>query len=397
MALPFSFSINTSPTGGQLDADLAALGAMGVISCASAGTNTITLTPNANQPDVPVYVNASLFSFAGPNNSSGPVNALVGALSPLPVYVPSGVQANSGDISGGSPYIVMFLSALNSGNGGFQIVSSVPATGAVAAGLGSAKGLAVTNNVSTPSTKIKVTALQAILVNGTGVPIFLSGASAPNVVIDLTTVGANGMDTGSRPTSGWVYCYLISTGALTAGLATITAPGSGNPSLPSGYLYFAFVGAMYCDGSQNLLRSLQQGRTGQYQIASATNTATVPISANGIKGTYSATSPTLSAITVAGNTGTVPLTAGEIIVTAANKWKNGNLSNLIVAPSTAWGGTNNGPEGSAGQIYPVFLLNLTAASVQATMVLESTAIGVASDATGAAVATLGWRDYYVNA
>ncbi len=107
----------------------------------------------------------------------------------------------------------------------------------------------ITNNSGTPNTKIDITAGTSVLVTTAGLPKFLSSVA---VTIDLTTTGANGMDTGSRPTSGWVYTYVISNGSVTAGLATATSPTAGSPSYPSGYIYAAYAGAMYCDGSQNL-------------------------------------------------------------------------------------------------------------------------------------------------
>ena len=397
MALPFSFSTNTSPTGGQLDSDLAALGAMGIISSASVGTNSITLTPNPNQPDVSVYNNLAQFSFAAPNNSTGPVTLQVSSLSPLPVYLPSGVQANTGDISSGSPYVVVFLSALNSSLGGFQIVSSIPSSGVAPAALGVAKGLVVVNNVSTPNTKITITSLQAVLSTSSGTPILLSGASAPNVTIDLTTFGANGMDVGSRPTSGWVYCYLISTGAATAGLASATSPTSAGPTLPSGYIYSMYVGAMYCDASKNLLRSKQQGRTSGFQVTLGTNTGTYPIMASGTAGTFDSSSPALIAVTATGNSGKFPLTAGECNVVVSNNWKNNTSSAVLVTGSSQMTGSNNGPAGSNGQIFPVYLPSTIVPGANAWILLESASIYWCSSQLGGAIGAQGWRDYYVNA
>lgn len=389
MALPYSFSNNTSPTGGQLDSDLAAIAAMGVISGVVTGTNALVFTPNSNQPAVTVYVNYSLFSFIAAANSTNSVTLQVGSLSPLNVYKPGGSQAGNGDLSSGAPYLAMFLSSLNSGAGGFQIISSLPASAATPVSLGSARDLYIVNNSGTPNTKIDITATAATLVTSGGTPIFIA---SPSVTIDLTTTGANGMDVGSRPTSGWVYLYLISNGSVTAGLASATSPTSGGPTYPSGYIYSYFAGAMYCDGSQNLKRIKQYGNRAWYSLVASTNTAIPPNIVNGAGGTFSTTSPTLTTASV---TGVVPLTASAIVIGVTNGYGGGTLGNVIVAPNTAWGGTNNGPEGSAGNVYPVYLPNANHGNIQATMQLESTNIAYATANSGAGISCLGWIDNWV--
>lgn len=399
MALPNTFANETSPNMQELDENFLAVANMGKWATTATGTNAITLTPTADQPAVAAYTNGQKFSFTGPNNSSGSVTLQVNAIGLLPLYKPDGTQAGSGTIASGSYYEIVYLSALNSSAGGFLIVSAVPSSTVAPLALGMCRGLVVTNNAAVPSTKIDITANQALLVTTGGTPLLLISGTAPSVTIDLTTTGANGMDTGARPTSGWVYCYLISTGSVTAGLATATSPTAGGPTMPGGYSYSVYVGAMYCDASQNLLRSSQNGRTAQYKVTTSTNTAVVPPIANGTAGTWSTTSPVLAAVTVTGNSGVVPLTAGEIHVTATNFWKAGALALLVVAPNTAWGGTNNGPQGSAGQIYPIHLSNNASQIVQgaAWITLEAATIAWASTGAGAAIGCVAWRDYYVNA
>ena len=396
MALPYSFSNNTSPTGVQLDADLAALGNMGIWNCSSSGTNAIALTTTANQPAVAAYTDRQRFQFVAAANSTGSVTVAVNSLAALPLYLITGTQAASGDVTIGTPYEIIYLSALNSGGGGFQIFSAVPSSAAVAVANGYSKGLTITNNSGTPTTKIDIAAGYTCLVTTGGTPKFLSSFSA---TIDLTTTGANGMDTGSRPTSGWVYLYEINNGSVSAGLATATSPTAGLPNpFPGGYSYFNFVGAMYCDGSQNLLRTYQRGRAAQYQITASTNTALIPIIGNGAAGSFSNNSPTLASVTVAGNGQVVPLTAGAIKVVVYNNWKNGTGASVLVAPNTGWGGTNNGPVGSVGQVFPLYLNSASSSTgIVGEIVLESTAIAWCSSASGGAIGCQGWTDYWAGA
>lgn len=389
MALPTVFANATTATGQELDDDFNAVGATGSIRSVASGTNTITLVPIANSPAVTAYGTGYplRFGFVAAVTSTGSVTARINALTFLKVYLPSGVQAGSGDILTGVYYEVVYVSSYDSGSGGWVITSALP-TGSIVE-IGNTRNLNIANNSGTPSTKIDITATSAILATSAGTPLLASSAS---VTIDLTTVGANGMDTGGRPTSGWVYLYLISNGSATAGLASATSPTVGSPSFPSGYIYSTYVGAMYCDGSQNLLRSRQRGNRAQYVVVASTNTAICPVIANGVAGTYSATTPTLAAVTVTGNSGKVPLTAAIIVINASNAYGSGSLSNVIIAPNTAWGGTNNGPAGSAGQIYPCYLPNTAGHLQQLQLMLEAATIAWAADAAGGGISCGGWFD-----
>lgn len=391
MALPASFSNNTSPTGVQLDNCLLALGAMAVQLCTATGTNTITLTPNANQPTVSAYVSQQFFAFTAVNSSSGPVTLQVLALAALPLYLPGGAQADNGSITNGTPYLIQYLASLNSGSGGFQILSAVPAINTAPAALASFRGLTVKNNSSTPNTKVDIAASLAVLTTTGGTPKLISAFTG---TCDLTTTGANGMDTGARPTSGWVYLYAINNGSTNATLGTLTSPTAGLPSpFPGGYSNYGFVGAMYCDGSQNLRRSTQVGRFFSYTLSPATNTAVTPNIANGLANTYSATSPVLGNVSV---TSVVPLTAGVISLALYNTYNGGANNSVLVAPNTGWGGTNTGSNGAAGT--GIYELNSSSTTTgEASFPLESTNIAWASSGAGGAVSCYGFTDYYVNA
>jgi hypothetical protein len=86
MSLPFAFTGNVTPTGEQLDADLAALGALTPIPCTVSGTNTISLTPIGNVPNVAAYANYGQFSGVAAATNTGAVTVAVGSLAPLAVY-----------------------------------------------------------------------------------------------------------------------------------------------------------------------------------------------------------------------------------------------------------------------------------------------------------------------
>jgi hypothetical protein len=125
MALPFAFTGNVTPTGEQLDADLAALGALTPIPCVVAGSNNITLTPEPNTP-VPAYAPFSQYSGIAAATNTTAVNAQVGTLASLAVYKDTfagPVALTGGEIVLNTKVLLMYDPALNSGAGGFHLIS----------------------------------------------------------------------------------------------------------------------------------------------------------------------------------------------------------------------------------------------------------------------------------
>ena len=130
MALPYSFTSNTSPTGAQLDDDLAALGALTIIACAISGTNTLALAPNANTPTVSAYANYMTFVGRAANaNSTGGVTANVGAVGALNVYKDSAAGPavlTGGEIQPFNLIVLIYDTALDGGSGGFHLLNPAP-------------------------------------------------------------------------------------------------------------------------------------------------------------------------------------------------------------------------------------------------------------------------------
>ena len=179
-------------------------------------------------------------------------------------------------IDGASSYVLTTnqgVRLVSDGTNYYTQRGSPTVAGATAVALCGTSGLVIKNNAGTPLTKMDITADQVVMLNGSNSPIF---ASAVSVTVDTTTTGAaNGMDTGSRPTSGWAYYYLISNGSTTAGLASTSAA---SPTLPGGYTYKCRVGAGYFNGAQNSLQFIQRGNRQQY----TTFVAGIASGANGL-------------------------------------------------------------------------------------------------------------------
>lgn len=354
-------------------------GAAGAIPCTATGTNAITLTPITNFYQPPAYADYQIVSFTAANSASGPVTIQLGALAFINLYMPSGLQANSGDIISGHFYIAAYIGTLNTGSGGFQIFNA--STPSVVQPIQSGfKNLKITNG-GTPTTQVAVTADQVMLQTAAG------GAAAVrsvNVTISTGTSGANGLDSGSVASSTFYAVYVIFNGSTIAGLISLSAT---SPTLPAGYTYFARVGWVVTDGSTNLQGTLQYGRRVQYLVGVAATTD-LPYIANGV----------LSAWTAYSVTGVVPSTASRISIAASAEVITAGTSNLvlIVAPNNSYG------VGSITAPYPPYAVN-TVSNAIGTFVwntvfeftLESTNIYAGATQTGDMIANLfclGWED-----
>lgn len=232
------------------------------------------------------------------------------------------------------------------------------------------------------TTTVTVAADAVVVSDGTN---FIS--VAPNATCNLATNGAvNALDTGTIAVNSFYFIWVIYNGSTTGTLASLSSTA---PTLPSGYTFKARVGAVQTiNGSATLYGTWQLGRDVQYVVGLA-QTTIAPVMANGVAGTFSLTSPTLVTQSVVRF---VPSTASAININAFTHWKGSTLSNVLVAPNTSWGGSNNGPQGSNGMIWPYFGDATINASSSFWLLLEATTIAWAADQAGAAIACLGWRD-----
>jgi len=211
-------------------------------------------------------------------------------------------------------------------------------------------------------------------------------ASSVNVSLSINTSGANGLDTGAVAASTWYYVYVIynPTTTTTAGLFSLSSTA---PTLPSGYTFFARVGAVRTDssGSKYLLNTLQYGNEVTYIVTAGSNSTTIPIIASGVTGTYTSNvSVTYASVSVAA---LVPPTASHIHVRLNPNALNTGSAYTGIASSTAYGAGNSTSPGTistdnTGQ----------QAGPAAMMALESTSVGVYISAAGGAAFCRGWRD-----
>jgi len=101
----------------------------------------------------------------------------------------------------------------------------------------------VTNATVSPTQQVTITAAELVLTDGSSNYYLATGV---NLTVNVTANGnANGLDTlpgTGASASTWYYLYVIWNGTTLQGLISASPTA---PTLPSGYTYFALVGAVY--------------------------------------------------------------------------------------------------------------------------------------------------------
>ena len=253
--------------------------------------------------------------------------------------------------------------------------------------------LLIVNDGSSPNSKRNITCGEAVLVDSLGNGIKFEGVS---VSINYGGAGPGGTDGSAFSASTTYYEYLVSDGVTITGCVSRSSSAAtmlaGLQAQTGGanYIYAKRVGACITNSSGNLYRVRQIGNHSQYVVG--TNPAVLPNLANGTAGSGTLASPNLAAVSL---TGKVPATASAVIVASTNTYAGNTITNVLVAPNSSWGGSNNGPTGSNGNVWPLYVSANVSGSgliVGCGLLLESTSIYWFSGGAGGAISCLGWDD-----
>jgi len=140
-----------------------------------------------------------------------------------------------------------------------KITSGAPAWGSspdASAGLRSTtRKLLIKNNVTTPNTKLDITADDIVVFDSTGLTKRVESVSQN---ADITASGAGGLDTGSEASSTWYHVFEIYNPSTTT-WNTLLSLSSTAPTMPSGYTYKGYLGAIYNDAGGNFIKLYQMG------------------------------------------------------------------------------------------------------------------------------------------
>jgi hypothetical protein len=143
------------------------------------------------------------------------------------------------------------------------------------------------NNAGTPNTQFDLDADGLVLRDANNQTITLDAPSLVTCNVSTAGPAANGRDQAGAFTAGsWVHFYWIynpASGTL-ASIASATAPPTG-PTLPSGYTYWAYAGAVYFTSGSQLRKVRLKGSWAYYEAkqsvlssGSATSETTVSVS-----------------------------------------------------------------------------------------------------------------------
>lgn len=162
--------------------------------------------------------------------------------------------------------------------------------------------------------------------------------------LNLSTIAANGLDSGAVAASTWYDVWVISSASAVAVLGALSGAA---PTMPAGYTHKALVGVVRTDATANKypLSFQQTGRIWQYKVAAASNLAAMPLLASGVGGNPSV-GPTWSTLAI-GNF--APPSASEITLVISTTVAGATA--IIVAPNNSYGVYNsptNPPPGGLG-------------------------------------------------
>ena len=282
MGLPVTFGTETAATGGQLDQNFAAVGALGTIPCVITGTNGLTLTPAANTPTISAYSNYLRFSGVIAVTSTGTVTASVAPLGILPVYLDTAsgpVVAGSGSLVAGNAVQFVYDSALNGGSGGLHVtaissgaqITGTPTAGHIATWASAtslqdggvapgfhAQVFTSSGTFTTPSNTLATTVFKITLTGagggayvgtnvaggGAGATVIYYATNLPPSSANTITLGVGGTTSATAPTGGTDSTAVITTNS---GTVTLTASGGGGATSGNGGL-----GGQATNGSVNI-------------------------------------------------------------------------------------------------------------------------------------------------
>ena len=127
------------------------------------------------------------------------------------------------------------------------------------------QGLTGAPNNGTPLTQYDLNATVVTLWQSSTKQILIV-VPAGVITNNISTSGptANGRDQSSAfSASTWIYLYYIYNGATLATISSASAPATG-PTLPSGYTHWAFAGALFLNGSTQIVPLRMRGAKRYY-------------------------------------------------------------------------------------------------------------------------------------
>lgn len=155
-------------------------------------------------------------------------------------------------------------------------------------------GLAISNNSTTPNTKLDVAAgicrdsANMIDMNlGNYLNLFGVGTANASTTINFAVSGINGLASGTIAASTWYYIFVVADSSNKLPTGAIASVSATAPVLPFGYDSIRLIGAVKTDGSSHLLLFYQSG-SGSGRFFEWDAPIAVTVTSSGTSATYSA-------------------------------------------------------------------------------------------------------------
>lgn len=235
--------------------------------------------------------------------------------------------------------------------------------------------ISYTDTVGAVSGLVTVTANGITLNTSAGLVKTLKSVSLSAIPGSASGV-VNSLDTGAWAYSTCYHLYIIHnpTTSTTGLLWSLSAT---SPTLPSGYTYFARIGANFTQSVQYwFYKATQKGKRFQYALPR--------LAFSGTLGTWSTTAPTWADVSLVS---LVPTTAISTNIQITSQYNNQSVSYIAIAPNSAFKGViSTVPP-------PISADNVGSFSrFEVSLLLESTSIYAVSSAAGGACLIHGWED-----
>lgn len=143
------------------------------------------------------------------------------------------------------------------GSGNWICIGWLPASAAALTKRGPAavcQNLAIRTHATNPNYQLTITADVADIRDTSGT---VKTFATVSLTADISTSGANGLDTGVEASGTWYYVWII--GKADGTVASLLSISATSPTMPSGYTFKGLVGAVRNDGSSNFLAFRQGG------------------------------------------------------------------------------------------------------------------------------------------
>jgi hypothetical protein len=123
-------------------------------------------------------------------------------------------------------------------------------------GIGLYSNLSIKNNTTNPNYQMDISATTVLLEDSSKAILRIDTLSE---TVDITASGVNGLDTGSEAGSTWYHIWAIAKADGTKDCLLSTSATA--PTLPAGYTYKAYLGAVYNNASGNFVSFKQYDKS----------------------------------------------------------------------------------------------------------------------------------------